>query len=240
MDKDRLNGLESFERIISYSFRDKGLLNTALIHRSFVNESPAENLSDNERLEFLGDAVLELCISHLLMEKFPDAMEGQLSRMRASIVNEQSLAQLAKQLRFGEFILLGKGESTSGGKMKPSILSNAFEAVVAALYLDCGFERAYTHLKTLFSPLVDACDKSLHYRDYKTSLQEICQSRYKAVPKYSLINEFGPEHDKVFEIRLCVSDILSTIGVGKNKKEAEQEAAKKALDVIGGTTSNPC
>lgn len=224
--------LEALEQALRYSFNHKELLDTALIHRSFVNERSLETLVDNERLEFLGDAVIELCISHLLMEKFPEADEGRLSRMRSSIVNEQSLADLAKKLQLGDYILLGKGESASGGKTKTSILSNALEAVVAALYLDSGYEKTFNLIKVYFSPLVSSDSDTLYFRDYKTHLQEICQSRYKSIPKYSLLSESGPEHDKVFEVRMSLSDYFSTTGIGKNKKEAEQEAARKAVESI--------
>lgn len=235
MDSERMESLLSFEEILSYSFKDKDLLDTALTHRSFINESPSESVHDNERLEFLGDAVLELCVSHLLMEVYTDHREGRLSRMRASIVNEQSLAQLAKRFRVGDFLLLGKGEDSSGGRTKASILSNTFEAVVAAIYLDCGFHETYTFLRKLFKPLVESSEKNLPFRDYKTTLQELCQNRYRVMPRYSLIHEYGPDHDKIFQVRLTVADTVTTTGVGKNKKEAEQEAAMKALEVIDKT-----
>ncbi len=231
MDKDRLANLEALERGLGYSFKDKGLLDTALTHRSFMNENPNGSLQDNERLEFLGDAVLELCISDLLMRRYADHREGWLSRMRASVVNEQSLAQLAKKFRLGDFLLLGKGEESSGGRTKTSILSNAFEALVAAVYLDCGFPETYAFFERLFAPLVEA-GNDLPFGDFKTSLQEVCQSRFKVIPKYSLIHEYGPDHDKVFQVKLVIPDVVTATGVGKTKKEAEQQAARKALDAL--------
>ncbi len=232
MNKERFDNLMAFEKILSYSFADRNLLDTALTHRSFINENQSESAADNERLEFLGDAVLELCISDLLMKKFPGHAEGRLSRMRASIVNEQSLARLAKEFRIGDFLLLGKGEEGSGGRMKPSILSNAFEAVVAAIYLDCGFDGTRLFLQRLFEPLVENCERGLSFRDSKTHLQEVCQNRYKVVPRYILIHEYGPDHDKVFEVKLSIPDVLTATGIGKNKKEAEQQAAGKALEAL--------
>lgn len=231
MDKDRLTNLAVLERRLGYSFEDKGLLDTALTHRSFMNENPNASLQDNERLEFLGDAVLELCISDLLMRRFADHREGWLSRMRASVVNEQSLAQLAKKFRLGDFLLLGKGEESSGGRTKTSILSNAFEALVAAIYLDCGFQETYAFFERLFNPLVET-GNNLLFGDFKTSLQEVSQSRFKAIPKYSLIHEYGPDHDKVFQVKLMIPDVVTTTGLGKTKKEAEQQAARKALDAL--------
>lgn len=232
MDKDRLENLEAFEQILGYAFKDRSLLDKALIHRSFINENQAEAREDNERLEFLGDAVLELCVSDLLMKRYCDYDEGQLSRMRASIVNELSLARLAARFRVGDFLLLGKGEETSGGRLKTSILSNAFEAVVAAVYLDCGFDAAASFLEKVFLPLVETGGHDPAFRDYKTALQGLCQSRFRVMPRYSLISESGPDHDKLFEVNVSIADILSAWGMGKNKKEAEQQAARKALESL--------
>lgn len=234
MDKERLDKIEEFERTLNYTFKNKDLLDRALTHRSFMNECPADSVRDNERLEFLGDAVLELCVSHLLMKKFHDAPEGLLSRMRASIVNERSLARMAKHLSVGRYLLLGKGEEASGGRTKNSILSDTLEAVFAAVYLDCGFDETYAFITRLFSPLIDSCGEALPRRDYKTGLQETSQAKFKVIPQYRLIDESGPEHDKVFKVEVSVSDIVSKTGVGKSKKEAEQQAARKALEEIEG------
>jgi ribonuclease-3 len=232
MDKDRLESLEAFERILGYVFKNKSLLDTALIHRSFINENQTEAREDNERLEFLGDAVLELCVSDLLMKRYRDYDEGQLSRMRASIVNEGSLARLAMRFQAGDFLLLGKGEESSGGRMKTSILSNTFEAVVAAVYLDCGFDATSSFLGKVFLPLVETGEDDPAFRDYKTALQGLCQNRFKVTPRYSLMSEYGPDHDKLFQVKVSISDILAAWGIGKNKKEAEQQAARKALEAL--------
>jgi len=232
MTDERALTLYNLQRKLSYDFKDPGLLDNALIHRSFVNENPTLSCKDNERLEFLGDAVIGLCTSDILMKKFPDYTEGQLSKIRASIVNEHSLADIARKLTIGDYLLLGKGEETSGGRTKPSILSNAFEALTAAIYLDCGFENAYDFIKAVFEPLIEEGTKTAIYRDYKTAVQEICQNRFKDIPKYMLTKESGPDHDKVFEVRLSLAGNIMTTGTGKSKKEAEQQAAKKALETL--------
>ena len=232
MDKERIEELENFEEIISYTFNDIHLLDNALTHRSFANEKQENSCKDNERLEFLGDAVLELCISEILMEKFPDYDEGQLSKLRASLVNEKPLTELAKKFHAGDFLLLGRGEEFSGGRAKDSILSDTFEAVIAAIYLDAGYEKSYEYINNLFQSLIDSESDKAIYRDYKTSVQEISQNRFKVMPKYSLISEYGPDHDKIFQIKLSISDVISTTGIGKNKKEAEQQAAKKAIEKL--------
>lgn len=232
MTDERLTSLRNFQQTLASNFNDIDLLGNALVHRSFVNENPTLSCKDNERLEFLGDAVIGLSISDILIKKFPDYAEGQLSKLRAYVVNEHSLADLARKLNIGDYLLLGKGEENSGGRTKTSILSNAFEAVTAAIYLDCGFGKAYKFLENIFESLIEEGTKSLVYRDYKTALQEICQNRFKETPKYTMIREIGPDHDKVFEIGLAVAGMIRTTGTGKNKKEAEQRAAQKALEEL--------
>ena len=232
MNDERFLRLRNFQQTLAYNFNDINLLDNALIHRSFVNENPSHFCKDNERFEFLGDAVIGLCISDIVIKKFPEYAEGQLSKLRAYIVNEQSLADLARKLNIGDYILLGKGEESSGGRTKTSILSNAFEAVIASIYIDCGFEKVYNFLENMFEPLIEEGTKSIVYKDYKTALQEICQNRFKEIPKYIVIRESGPDHDKVFEIGLTVAGMITATGVGKSKKEAEQRAAQKVLEVI--------
>ncbi|MGA3207840.1 MAG: ribonuclease III [Syntrophales bacterium] len=230
MTDERFASLKNFQQTLGYRFNKIDLLDNALIHRSFVNESPALSCKDNERLEFLGDAVIGLCLSDLLIRRFPDYAEGQLSKLRAYVVNEQSLAGLARKLKIGDYLLLGRGEEGSGGRTKASILSNAFEAVAAAIYLDCGFEKTYKFMENLFEPIVEEGIKSIIYKDYKTALQEICQNRFKEMPRYTLIKETGPDHDKVFEISLAIAGKIMTAGTGKSKKDAEQQAAQRALE----------
>ena len=237
--EDRIEHLTVLEDILSYNFSNIALLHKALTHRSFVNENQDLNYRDNERLEFLGDAVLELCITDILVTRFPDYTEGQLSKLRASIVNEQPLAQIAELFELGKFLLLGKGEEASGGRHKYSILSNTFEAVIAAIYLDGGFKNAHKFIESVFTSLIDKSTEDRFYRDYKTSLQELSQSKYKVIPRYTLLHEYGPDHDKIFQVKLNISDRVSATGIGRSKKEAEQNAAKKALDELGESETDP-
>ncbi|MCU0553648.1 MAG: ribonuclease III [Syntrophales bacterium] len=232
MNSDRRMRLEALEEALGYRFNDPSLLDCALTHRSYANENPDLLKQDNERLEFLGDAVLTLCISDMLMKKFPDCTEGDLSKIRSSIVNEKPLARLAKELHLGDYLLLGRGEDISGGRLKHSLLANAFEAIIAAIYCDTGFDGVCAFVGRRFLRLLDTGDIKVLYQDYKTSLQEITQNRFRIIPRYSVLREFGPDHDKVFQIRVSVGDIVSTAGLGRNKKEAEQRAAKKALEAI--------
>jgi ribonuclease-3 len=232
MNQERMQALKELEASLGYCFKDIGLLDNALTHRSFVNENNSLPCKDNERLEFLGDAVLELTVSDMLMKKFPDYAEGELSKLRASVVNEQPLAGLARNFRIGEFLLLGRGEESSGGRMKPSLLANAFESLVAAMYLDGGFDRAAAFTGRLFEPLIEAGTAAAVYRDYKTAAQEICQNLFQELPRYIILAETGPDHDKRFEISLVVGEKPIATGTGRNKKEAEQQAAKMALETL--------
>lgn len=233
MNDERQTALKAVEEQLAYRFRDLSLLDYALTHRSFAHELPGNGVMDNERLEFLGDAVLDLCISDLLMRHFPDDLEGRLSKRRAACVNERALAEMARTFHLGEGLLLGKGEEGSGGRTKPSLLANALEAVVAAIYLDGGFEQAMLFIQRFFEDLVQAGSVNPLYQDYKTCLQEICQSRFHVTPQYTVMQEHGPDHDKTFDVLLDISDGITTSGTGKNRKEAEQEAARKALEELG-------
>ena len=232
MTEERLAALRELEERLPYRFRDISRLDSALTHRSFVNENPSLACRDNERLEFLGDAVLGLCISDMLIAEFPDYTEGQLSKIRASMVNEQPLAELARKFRIGEYLRLGKGEEGSGGREKNSLLANTFEALIAAIYLDGGLDETMLFLRKLFAPLIKEGTQEFLYRDYKTALQEMAQVRFKESPQYALTGEYGPDHEKTFEMKLTIGDIIATVGVGKTKKEAEQQAAKKALEQL--------
>lgn len=232
MTEERMASLRGLAQQLDGSWQDLALLDNAFIHRSFVNENPLLVVQDNERLEFLGDAVLELCISDMLMNAFPAYPEGQLSKLRASVVNEQPLAELARRFCLGDYLLLGKGEEISGGREKNSLLANTLEAVIAALYLDRGFDKTLIIISRLFAPLIAAGTRELIYRDYKTTLQETIQNRFKEMPQYALVGEQGPDHNKLFEVRLTVNGVLDTCGTGKNKKEAEQQAARKALEKL--------
>lgn len=233
-DNERDILLEELERRISFSFRDRDLLLNALMHRSYVNENPHLHLTDNERLEFLGDAALDLAISHLMIERFPHYDEGKLSRLRAGIVNEKQLALVAEELDLGTALHLGKGEELSGGRQKPSLLANAYEALLAAVYLDAGLQALMNMVESHFSrffsedeDLPQALDK-----DYKTRLQEVLQSTEKTVPHYRLEAEEGPDHDKRFRVSVWLKDQLLALGSGPTKKSAQQQAAGRALRLL--------
>jgi ribonuclease III len=232
MDNDRLQRLTALQEKLSYDFRNMDLLSTALTHRSYVNENPPSGASDNERLEFLGDAVLGLCVSDLLMKKHADFDEGTLSKIRSLMVNEKPLADLAAQLGLGDCLLLGRGEEHSGGRAKESLLANAFEAVIAAIYLDSSFSKTKTLIRRLMKPLMNDQALAAQSFDYKTALQELCQKKYKSAPFYTLLAESGPDHDKIFEIEVAVGDSVREIGRGKSKKDAQKQAAQKAWESL--------
>jgi ribonuclease III len=221
--------LEILEENLGHTFQDKELLTTALRHSSYVNEAQDADFSDNQRLEFMGDAVLGLVIGEFLMEQSPDMKEGDLSKMRAGLVSEPGLAAMARKIDLGRFIFLGKGEWLSGGSEKNSILADTFEAVMAAIYLDLGFTKTAQLIKGLFQEEVNYISSSTTVvDDYKSLLQEYVQEMGQRAPGYTVSGEQGPDHAKTFEIKLQVCGIQAT-GVGKSKKAAEQDAAEKAL-----------
>lgn len=219
------------EKKLAYSFGRKRLLKEALRHSSFVNEQSDPGLRDNERLEFLGDAVLNLIIGHTLMERHPHLEEGELSRMRATLVNESRLAMISRSLDMGTYLYLGKGEIQTNGRKKKSILADALEAIIAAVYLDGGFDASRRLVDTLFSPHVDAVAAKTVDQDYKSRLQERVQVIHREMPTYQTVDESGPDHDKTFRVRLSVWDV-ATEGLGKSKKAAEQDAARQALEIL--------
>jgi len=225
------SALSSVETLIEHPFKDKQLLDEALRHSSFVNEVPEAGLRDNERLEFLGDAVLNLVVGHILLSRFSYLNEGDLSRMRANLVNEQQLAQLARSLSLGSAIKLGKGEAQSGGYEKNSILAGALEALMAAVYLDGGFEAVFTIIQKAFLPFVQQLDSANGHADYKSQLQELVQARPGTMPRYTVSREEGPDHAKTFWVQLRVMG-TETQGMGKSKKTAEQDAARQALALL--------
>jgi 3',5'-nucleoside bisphosphate phosphatase len=233
---EKYTDLNTLENNIKYVFKDKSLLNTALCHRSYFNENQAACSMNNERLEFLGDAVLGLCIGHILMERAPFGSEGKLSKLRSNLVSEPGLAEMARFIDLGRFIKLGKGEILSKGFDKDSILSDTFEAVIAAVYLDTGFNKTYQLINTLFSQRFENILSTEKIIDYKSMLQELVQDKGAIPPQYTIVNETGPDHDKTFEISLNLLGIDST-GIGKNKKAAEQDAAKKILNILNKKSS---
>jgi ribonuclease III len=219
------------EQILQYEFNDKNLLQEALRHSSFVNELGDPQLRDNERLEFLGDAVLNLIVGHILMRRYPDLKEGDLSRSRANLVNESQLAKMARSFDLGLYIQLGKGEVQTQGREKNSILADTLEALMASIYLDGGFDAAYQIIETNFQPLIEHLHSGANNHDYKSQLQEKVQVEHGSMPDYRIMREDGPDHDKTFWVALKVLDI-ETQGSGKSKKAAEQDAARKAIEII--------
>ncbi|MEL7368638.1 MAG: ribonuclease III [Myxococcota bacterium] len=215
------------EQMLGHRFRSGALLREALTHRSFVNECEDPDVRDNERFEFLGDAVIDLVVSTELMRRYPQSKEGPLSKFRASIVSEQALARVAERLQLGTALRLGRGEEMSGGRDKPSILSDAFEALMAAVYLDGGLEAA---TRTLLKWLEFPSETHLHRGDAKTELQQRVQAQRHVTPTYRLIGESGPDHNKVFIVQLLVEDEVMARGEGRSKKEAEQQAAARLLE----------
>lgn len=223
--------IKSFALQLHYNFKSETLIAEAFHHSSYVNEQVRGGMRDNERLEFLGDAVINLVVGHILMNRFPDLKEGDLSRMRANLVNESQLAQVARTIDLGSHIMLGKGEMQTNGREKSSILADTFEAVIAAVYLDGGFEAAYKVIEIHLASLLDAINRPDSNQDYKSQLQELVQITFHQVPMYNVIKEDGPDHDKTFKVQLAVHN-LTTEGTGKSKKLAEQDAARKALVIL--------
>lgn len=219
------------QKKIGYNFNSLDLLETAMTHKSYYFENIKNTLAHNEKLEFLGDAVLDLVMSELLMEKFPNDGEGNLSKKRASLVNENLLNDVAVAIDLAVFLRLGKGELNSGGQSKPRLLSSAYEALIGALFLDGGFEAARNVARMHFSPVLEKINPSEDFTaDYKTRLQEKIQAILKEAPTYEVIKESGPAHERVFEVQLTVQGKVWSTGEGRSKKQAEQQAAKAALE----------
>ncbi|MCR5109938.1 MAG: ribonuclease III [Ruminococcus sp.] len=225
-----MKNIEEFEEIIGYRFKNKDLLEQALSHSSYANEKKRHGGS-NERLEFLGDSVLSIVVSDYLYKNI-NVPEGDLTKMRASLVCEKSLFVFAKEIHLGEFILLGKGEENTGGRERPSILSDAFEAVIAAIYLDGGIEPAAKHILRFMPEDIKRTKKPV-LSDFKTLLQEVVQKNPEEKVEYVLIGEEGPDHNKRFVVEVCLNSQVIGKGKGRSKKEAEQLAAKEALELMG-------
>ena len=225
--------LSELEKSINYRFKDKGLLKEALTHRSYLNENPSWGFSNNERLEFLGDAVLELASTEELFHRFPKENEGQLTSYRSALVNYQMLSEIARFLELGKFILLSRGEAKDTGRARDVILANAFEALIGAIYLDSDYLSAkkFVNEKVVTARLEEVLKKGL-YKDAKSLLQEKAQSEFKITPFYKVLSETGPDHAKLFEVGVYFGDKLMGTGSGLSKQDAELEAAKKALEVL--------
>ncbi len=219
---------EALQQELNIQFSKPALLQQAFTHSSYVNEHRRRQFTDNERLEFLGDAVLELSVSHFLYMKYPEMSEGELTKLRASIVCEPSLVLFANELGFGKYILLGKGEELTGGRTRPALLADVFESFVGALYLDQGLEKVVAFLEVVLFPKVEIGAFS-HAMDYKSQLQELVQQKNTGVLIYEIIEEKGPAHSRVFVTRVSLGDLELGVGDGRSKKEAEQKAAQLAI-----------
>jgi ribonuclease-3 len=222
-----LNNISKFENIISYNFKNKQYILEALTHSSYSNEN--KSYAFNERLEFLGDSVLGIIISDYLFKNETELPEGELTKLRANIVCEESLSEVSKKIELGTHMLLGKGEEATGGRERVSILADAVEAVIAAIYLDGGIESARKFVLTQMDEIIQDSIKGRIFRDYKTHLQEVIQSQGETNIIYDLVEEIGPDHNKKFVMQVKLNDEVLGTGEGKSKKEAEQSAAKQAL-----------
>jgi ribonuclease-3 len=224
-----MSTIKDFEEVIGVSFSNASLIEQAFTHRSFLNEHKGETLGHNERLEFLGDAVLELATTDRLYRAYPDAPEGELTAYRAALVNTQSLASIAEELKLNEFIKLSKGESKDTGRARQFILANAVEAVIGAIYLDKGYEAAEQFIAKYFYPKLDEIIEKRLWQDSKSAFQEKAQEKVSVTPEYQVISEEGPDHDKTFTVGVFLGDEEVAKGSGSSKQEAEQEAARLGL-----------
>ena len=220
------NDIKSLEEALGYSFKTTKLITEALTHKSYKQPY------DNERLEFLGDAVLDLVVGEYLYKKFPKSDEGKLSKIRASLVNEDGFNKLAKDLNLGRYIYLSNAEEKNGGREKSSLLSNAFEAVMGAIYLESGLKKVEEIALNLIEKSYEKITLDELFKDFKTSLQEITQARFGVIPKYDVIASRGPDHKKEFEVAVLINDKEYARAIGKSKKIAQQEAAKVAVSML--------
>jgi ribonuclease-3 len=243
-DGERGDPVATLEDRLGLRFTDRVMALAAVTHKSYVNEHRVEaGLADNERLEFLGDAVIDLAVSHRLMERFPGAPEGELSKMRAAVVDEPGLCEMARELDLGPLLRLGRGEELTGGRQKASLLADAMEAVIAAVFLDAGLGAVLRIVDRFLGQAFARAAAGTLDRDFKTQLQELAQSRLRATPRYRVVGERGPDHSKTFEVEADLRGEVLGRGTGRSKKDAEQSAAKLALEVLGqrvlGETARP-
>jgi ribonuclease-3 len=231
---DRRKELRKLEDALHVRFRRLQLLEEALSHSSFVNELSEPGHPHNEKLEFLGDAVLELVISHELFGSYPSYYEGELTKLRAAVVSKPTLARIAKEMHIGTYMRLGKGEELGGGRKRNSLLADALEAIIGAVYLDRGLKAAREFVIRHFSEEIERLNHDRHKMDFKSILQEITQSRFQTLPRYTVVSEVGPPHDRIYEVLLRINDEPYGTGRGRNKKEAQQDAARIALKKLQG------
>jgi ribonuclease-3 len=223
--KKAMDDLDTLQKTLGISFKDRSLLEQALVHTSYINENPALNLTSNERLEFFGDAILSFIIAQDLYQRFPDLSEGEMTKLRSSVVRREALARTARTIRLGDYLYLGKGEEASGGRRKPATLASTLEAIIAAIFLDQG-------LASTRNFVLRATSQALNKRvevDYKSQLQEILQARRQLKPTYKVVAVAGPDHDRTFTVEVRVGNNVLGRGSGKSKKAAETEAARSAL-----------
>jgi len=224
---------EELQTRVGYVFHDRGLLEHALTHKSRAAEDASGGVADNESLEFLGDAVLGLVVADLLFHQYPDYTEGQKSKVKAAVVSTQTLARQAEEIRLGEHLILGRGEEKTGGRFKQALLADAYEALIAAIYLDGGLDAARAFLRRELKPAIDAGIAQTFAPDYKSTLQERLQALGRPLPEYRLSGSEGPDHRKTFSIEVVVNGEVLGTATGRAKKEAEQEAARLALGRLG-------
>ncbi len=220
------------EKSLELEFRDQSLLERALTHRSYLNENKERGLVSNERLEFLGDAVLSVVVSNFLFHEFRESPEGELTSLRSSLVKTQTLAKVAKKLGLGEFLLLSRGEEEGGGRNNLALLGNAFEALIGAIFIDGGLEKVSAFISKNLLPLLPEIIKSKTLKDYKSLLQEELQATKKISPSYKVLETLGPAHDRIFTMAVFGDEKLG-VGSGRSKQDAEQAAAKAALEKLG-------
>ncbi len=225
--------LDALQKALDYNFREPRHLREALQHRSFVNENPQSDLRDNETLEFLGDAVLNLVVGHVLMQRHPRMKEGDLSRTRAQLVSEVRLAEVARTIDLGRYVKLGRGETQTGGREKPSILADTLEALLAAVYLDGGYQAAFDVIASRLAFQFETAGTAVADADFKSRLQEYAQNHLQTMPVYRVVEARGPDHDKVFKVELALQG-LRVHGTGRSKKAAEQDAARQAFQSLDG------
>ncbi len=228
----RFKQLSIVQNLINVKFKDKNLLNRALIHRSYVNEFSTGKIKDNERLEYLGDSVLGLIVNEYLFKRFEEYPEGDLAKIKSAVVSEPTLAKVARDIKLGNFLLMGKGEELSGGRDRSSILANSFEALIGAVYLDQGLKECRNFILSLLKKDIERIDRMTYLRDPKTTLQEYVQKKYKERPVYEVVEEKGPDHKKEFIVRLIINGVEVSRGTGSSKRKAEMTAAEHILKKI--------
>jgi len=231
-----LSSLNDLQSTLGVSFNNPAILEQAVTHSSFINENPAAAAGDNERMEFLGDALLNLFVAEKLYCDFPGLPEGRLSEIRVSLVRQEKLAEKALQLKLGDYLLLGKGEDASGGRGKRNNLADAYEALTAAIYLDRGFDAARSFILRGFAEDIQAIKEGKYSPNFKALLQELTQAEFKTLPEYEIIEATGPDHDRIFCVSVSLGEVLLAVGSGKTKKTAESEAARAAY---GKLTAKP-